>query len=79
MTVESARQKAIAARLRERRERSGLSQEQIAAKAGLSRQTVANLESAGAGRVESLTALEDALDKALEDSGWKDRRKGGGA
>lgn len=51
--------------LRERRRKLGLSQEQLAAKLSVRQKTVSDIESAGAGRLDTLLRALGALDLEL--------------
>lgn len=51
--------------IRERRRRLGLSQEQLAARAGVRQKTVSDIEIAGAGRIDTLLRALGALDLEL--------------
>ncbi len=51
--------------MRERRRKLGLSQEQLAAKVGVRLKTVLDIESAGAGRLDTLLRAFGALDLEL--------------
>jgi HTH-type transcriptional regulator/antitoxin HipB len=51
--------------IREARRKLGLSQEQLAAKVGVRQKTVSDIESAGAGRLDTLLRALSALDLEL--------------
>lgn len=51
--------------IRERRRKLGLSQERLAAKVGVRQRTVSDIESAGAGRLDTLLRALGALDLEL--------------
>jgi HTH-type transcriptional regulator/antitoxin HipB len=51
--------------IRERRRKLDLTQEQLAAKVGMRQKTVSDIESAGAGRLDTLLRVLGALDLEL--------------